>query len=291
MMISIELKSATYQVNMASSWSLAIPVCFNQENQQPNHFDAKPALSRPMEAGSFIGDTKQGGSCNVNELVINPHCNGTHTESIAHICDFSNTADMTNHIRPSATIDQLTLPPLMPCTVISITPELAIKTKESYSPDFCDNDQIISCSALKQALKHYDNQQLTALVIRTLPNAKSKCQQAYNEKNQPTFFSREAILYLNERNVEHLVVDVPSIDRLFDDGLMTCHHLFWQVTEGSHQVSQNSLSGKTITEMAFIADDIADNFYFINIQTPAFLNDAAPSRPVLFSTLKMSNQP
>jgi hypothetical protein len=84
------------------------------------------------------------------------------------------------------------------------------------------------------------------------------------------------------------VVDVPSIDRLHDDGLMTCHHLFWQVDEGSHQVNQDSLVTKTITEMAFIGNDVNDGFYFINIQTPAFHNDAAPSRPVLFSAKELN---
>ena len=167
--------------------------------------------------------------------------------------------------------------------VISITPELALESNENYSPKFYDHDLIISSSSLEKALIDYNNAQLKALVVRTLPNNTNKQQQAYNRENQPAFFTREAILYLNERGVEHLVVDLPSIDRLHDDGLMTCHHLFWQVDEGSHQINKNSLVNKTITEMAFIADEIPDDFYFINIQTPAFHNDAAPSRPVLFS--------
>jgi kynurenine formamidase len=244
-----------------------------------------------MQAGGFIGDTKQGGSCNVNELTINPHCNGTHTESIAHICDFSIDGvieEASSSKNRALTLAQLNLPALMPCAVISITPELAISTTENYSPDFQKHDLIISRSALKQALASYYDEQLQALVIRSLPNTSNKRQQAYNSDNQPAFFSREAILYLNERGVEHLVVDVPSIDRLHDDGLMTCHHLFWQVDEGSHQVNENSLVDKTITEMAFIADKIPDDFYFINIQTPAFHNDAAPSRPVLFSAKELA---
>jgi kynurenine formamidase len=284
--ITIELQRASYQLNMASSWSLAIPVNFNQPRQQPNHFSANAALATPMQAGGFIGDTKQGGSCNVNELTINPHCNGTHTESIAHICDFSvgdNQEKAEKNKNGVLTLAQLNLPALMPCAVISITPELAITAAENYSPEFYKHDLIISQSALKHALASYNNEQLQALVIRSLPNSTSKQQQFYNSENQPAFFSREAILYLNERGVEHLVVDLPSIDRLHDEGLMTCHHLFWHVEEGSHQINENSLVNKTITEMAFIDDEIPDDFYFINIQTPAFHNDAAPSRPILFS--------
>jgi len=290
--VNVELKHASYQVNTTNSWSLAIPVNFNQPKQQPNHFSANAALASPMQAGEFIGDTKQGGSCNVNELTFNPHCNGTHTESIAHICDFSiNTNVLNNNAINKAsalTLAQLSLPVLMPCSLISITPDLAIKSEEHYTPEFTEHDLIISCLALKQALAPYSDEQLQALVIRSLPNTTNKQQQAYNSDYQPAFFSREAILYLNERGVEHLLVDIPSIDRLHDDGLMTCHHIFWQVDEGSHQVNDNSLINKTITEMAFIDNEISDGFYFINIQTPAFHNDAAPSRPVLFSAKEFS---
>ena len=289
--ITIELQSANYQVNIANSCSLAIAVNFNQPTQQPNHFSANAAQATPMQAFDFIGDTKQGGSCNVNELTMNPHCNGTHTESIAHICDFSidNIKEEVSKSKNIAlTLAQINLPALMPCAVISITPELARTTNENYSPEFYEDDLIISRSALKQVLAAYHDEQLQALVIRTLPNENRKLKQTYNSGNQPAFFSREAILYLNERGVEHLVVDLPSIDRLHDEGLMTCHHLFWQVDEGCHQVNKHSLVDKTITEMAFVADEVNDGFYFINIQTPAFHNDAAPSRPVLFSAKELA---
>ncbi len=92
----------------------------------------------------------------------------------------------------------------------------------------------------------------------------------------------------NERGVDHLVLDIPSLDRLHDDGLLSCHHLFWQVIEGSHQASPNSLLHKTITEMAYVANEIDDGFYFINLQIPAFINDAAPSRPVLYAAQALS---
>ena len=52
--------------------------------------------------------------------------------------------------------------------------------------------------------------------------------------------------------------------------------------EGAHQPSPNSLINKTITEMAYIDNTITDGFYFLNLQTPAFINDAAPSRPMLY---------
>jgi len=282
--ISIQLLKSRYQINTDFSWSLAIPVDFGaagNEPKQPNHFGAAAAARRPMQANGFIGDTEQGGSCNVNELTINPHCNGTHTETIAHICDFG--AEL------SVKIDVISPPPLMPCVVISVTPEVMSDSHaDDYTPAFCRGDQIISRAALDKALSAFDDEQLQCVVVRTLPNDKSKWSRVYDGDHQPPFFSRDATLYLNERGVEHLILDIPSLDRLHDDGLLSCHHLFWQVIEGSHQASPNSLLHKTITEMAYVANEIDDGFYFINLQIPAFINDAAPSRPVLYAAQALS---
>ena len=296
MMLTIELSTGKYQVSIAKPLSLAIPVAFTSKKStstkntavQPSHFSAALAASKPMQAGSFIGDTEQGGSCNVNELSINPHCNGTHTETIAHICDL-------NH-ELSRTIADINPAPLMPCVLVSIKPitvqnsnkNISTVVDESYTPKLLTGDQLITRTALASLIADYSNEQLQCLVVRTLPNNQDKCSQIYSQNNQPSFFSREAILYLNERSVEHLILDIPSLDRLHDDGLLTCHHLFWQVEEGKHQANESSLVSKTITEMAFIDNKISDGFYFINLQIPAFINDAAPSKPVLYSCINIA---
>jgi kynurenine formamidase len=283
MMITIELLNETYLLNTVKPLSLAIPVEFQTEENittQPNHFSAHFAASKPMQAGPFIGDTELGGSCNVNELTINPHCNGTHTETIAHICDF-------NH-ELSTKITDISPAAFMPCVLVSIKPKQLSDTTETYTPALVAGDQIITRTALESLIANYNNEQLQCLTIRTLPNNEDKCRQIYAQNNQPPFFSREAILYLNERGVEHLVLDTPSLDRLHDDGLLTCHHLFWQVEEGSHQANNESLVNKTITEMAFIDNQTSDGFYFINLQIPAFINDAAPSNPVLYDCKKIT---
>ncbi|MGB2739643.1 MAG: cyclase family protein [Cognaticolwellia sp.] len=274
MKVTVTLAEQRYNINTDFGYTLAIAVDFHHSENQPNHFSATPALASPMQVNGFIGDTEQGGSCNVNELTLNPHCNGTHTETIAHICDASNAL--------AISISALELPPLMPCPLISITPIAAINSNDNYSPSFTAHDMVINRAQLEQQLASYHDLQLQCLVVRTLPNSRDKCQASYNDSNQPAFFTRDAVLYLNERGVEHLIIDLPSLDRLNDDGLLTCHHLFWQVIEGAHQVSPNSLINKTITEMAYIDNTIVDGFYFINLQTPAFINDAAPSRPMLY---------
>ncbi|GAA0856254.1 cyclase family protein [Aliiglaciecola litoralis] len=276
-MVTVELANGRYQVNVAFAHSIAIEMAFNAP--QPNHFGADIATATPMQAGGFIGDTQQGGSCNVNQLSLNPHCNGTHTETLAHICDKDSVL--------SLTIADIDIPPLLPCSLISVMPQNGIASGEQYRPELTEHDEVISRQQLEHAMADIDDCQLTAVVIRTLPNDNDKCTRAYNEQQQPPFLTADAVLYLNERGVEHVLLDVPSVDRLHDDGLMTCHHLFWQVPEGSHQAGPHSLVNKTITEMAFIDDHIADGFYFLNLQMPAFINDAAPSRPVLYAAQRL----
>ncbi|WP_448213325.1 cyclase family protein [Colwellia sp. MEBiC06753] len=279
MLVNITLADNTYTVNTAFGFNAAISLDFNQT--QPNHFSAEIAKSTPMQAGGFIGDTKQGGSCNVNELSFNPHCNGTHTETIRHICHDDSPL--------SLAIADISLPPLMPCVLLSVTPVSAAQTDESYTPALNTDDRLITRAQLAKVLDNYSLDELQALAVRTLPNDDQKLSAHYNEQHQPAFFTREAMLYLNERGIEHLIVDIPSIDRLHDDGLLTNHHLFWQVAEGMHQALSNSLINKTITELAYFNTDIDDGFYFINLQTPAFANDAAPSRPVLYPATLLDN--
>jgi hypothetical protein len=40
--------------------------------------------------------------------------------------------------------------------------------------------------------------------------------------------------------------------------------------------------GSTITELAYIPDELRDGWYFLSLQSPAIAGDAVPSRPVLY---------
>jgi len=62
---------------------ISLPLDFH--GRQPSHFCAPPATARPLEIDGFVGDTRQGGSCNCDVLTLVPHCNGTHTESARHL--------------------------------------------------------------------------------------------------------------------------------------------------------------------------------------------------------------
>lgn len=249
--------------------SLAITLDF--EGEQPNHFGAQKAQVRPMKSGGFVGDTRQGGSCNAQDVTLNPHCNGTHTESISHIVD--------DVVAPHEVLKQ----PLMLAQVITVTPTQASNTTEGYSPPLEDEDRVISKERLTGALKSL-HKDVIALVIRTLPNDQSKQSYQYGVDVEPPFFTHDAMQWLtNETPILHLLVDFPSVDRLYDDGLLSNHRLFWQVAPGCHQLDPEHRVEKTITEMAYVPNHVEDGVYLLNLQTPKLKLNAVPSHPVIYS--------
>src|SRR5262249_52682114 len=98
----------------------------------------------------------------------------------------------------------------------------------------------------------------------------------------PPYLSRDAAEFLVFRGIEHLVVDLPSIDRAHDEGRLTAHRVFFGLPPGSHSLSQARRPRSTVTELAFIPDAVTDGPYLLEIQVPAIAGDAVPSRPLLY---------
>lgn len=248
------------------------------DGAQPNAFEVPYAGARAYEDGNFIGDTRRGGSCNFEEYRLIPHCNGTHTECVGHIA--------LERISVHAVLKN----PFIPCTLITVQPVTASECNDTYRPPKQDDDRLIPRAALERTLTTANHDFLTGLIVRTLPNSPAK--QSRNYMNEPPpYFSVEAMQFLNEQGVEHLLVDMPSIDRLRDEGKLTAHHIFWGVPEGSHDVDPNNCSDNTITEMIYVADEIKDGKYLLSLQIPSFVADAAPSRVWLYEVEELTGKP
>ncbi len=267
MKLQLSLAHGSWQVDLSQPLHISIELLFNE--QQPNHFGVNDAISQPVSAGSFVGDVTQGGSCNVDTISLTPHCNGTHTECIGHIT------------RDSFSIHQQLNDVFIPTRLITLCPELASSTQDNYLPTLDSGDKVITREALATKLGDIPDDEINAVVIRTLPNTLTKTFMRYDEQNYPPFLTLDAVHYLNERNVKHLLVDFPSIDRMYDDGKMSSHSAYWHVNK-QRDLTEHSDAMKTITEMVFADLSIEDGFYLLNLQVAPFALDAAPSRPVLF---------
>jgi arylformamidase len=272
MNINFTVGNGSFTANTDKPLDISIPLNFN--GSQPNIYNAPYARSKACEIGDFIGDTRRGGSCNFEEYILIAHCNGTHTECVGHI---------TNQ---RISIQEVLKDSFIPSALISITPSKAEETPDTYDPPKNNDDKLITKASIENALKElgkgYSEGFTEGLIIRTYPNDDSKKSRAYTQ-DTPPFLSIEAAKYIHSLGVKHLLLDIPSVDRAFDDGKLTAHHIFWDVKQGSHEVGGGNYSLKTITEMIFVPDNVTDGRYLLNLQIAPFVSDASPSRPVLFS--------
>ena len=111
--------------------------------------------------------------------------------------------------------------------------------------------------------------------------SQSWLEHGYKELHIPPYFTPDAMKHIVELGFKHLLVDLPSIDRLFDDGKLTNHRIFWKVDAGSREVNADTRRHSTITELIYVPNEIEDGEYLLNLQIAPFESDCAPSRPIL----------
>jgi len=247
MKAKIELTNRTVEVDFTQPIDISLPLGTN-----PNSTSAwyvPPVSIEPVRAETFIGDVNQGGSVNFNNIRFNPHGNGTHTECVGHIS--SKHESINEHLKRF----------LFTAKLISVQPELR------------GEDEVITLSQMKSLVL----ESIDAVIIRTLPNTDEKLTKQYSNTN-PAYIEKEAITYLNDLKVDHILIDLPSIDREEDEGLLSAHHEFWNYPEDPQL-------HKTITEFIYVPTKVDDGFYLLNLQIAPFENDASPSKPVLYKIL------
>lgn len=237
---------------------ISIPLRF--DGPQPNAFGVDGATA------STLGDTRGGSSVNFEQYTFTPHCNGTHTECVGHI---------TNE---RISVRECLTDVFFPAVLISVEPE-----------KFCD-DRVLSKFAVESALgeiafqRANDTNVPSALVVRTLPNDTEKLTREYGDSYLPPYFTTEAMSYIVECGFRHLLVDLPSIDRMFDEGKLLNHRIFWNVEPGSVETNPETRINSTITELIYVPIEIRDGKYLLNLQIAPFEADAAPSRPILLKS-------
>ena len=253
MLISFEIGSRKYAADMTRGISLAIPLRF--DGPQPSFFGAPEAQAKAVKSGSFVGDVRQGGSCNVQSYTLVPHCNGTHTECVGHMVQ-----------EPVSLPDCLPATPL-PATLVSVTPKA----------------QLIDATMLQAALLRHPLAGFhRAMILRTLPNGEDKLARRYEGPLPCAYLGQDAAEFLVRTGVEHLLLDVPSLDPAEDEGRMSAHRVFWGMPVGSHALADVRRPKATVTEMIYVPDSVPDGYYLLDLQIPAFMTDAAPSRPVIY---------
>ena len=264
--LSLTVGGRRYSADLSDPLSIAVPVDF--DGVQPNHFGARRAHARPLEAGGFVGDVRAGGTVNCEVVELTPHCNGTHTECVGHVT--SDRISVHDVLRGGLHLARL----------VSVRAE-RVPPGETRDPDARPEEPVVSARALGEALASLPGPS-EALILRTLPNDASKLARSYQGEAPAPYLTVEAARRLVADGVHHLVCDLPSIDRAMDQGRLAAHRVFWGLPPGSQRVHDAARRDATITELAWIAPTVRDGWYLLDLQLPAFMMDAAPSRPLLY---------
>jgi len=269
----IALGGRALSIDLAQPVALAVPLEFT--GPQPRHFGAPHASARPFEAPGFSGAVARGASCNCEVITLIPHCNGTHTECVGHLT--------------REPLDAWRVIPagMLPALLLSVGTEPAEAAGESSVPPPHAGDHLITRRALERAWPAGAPFVAGALAVRTLPNPADKRSRDYSAR-PPAYLSQQAAQLLVERGIEHLIVDLPSIDRTHDEGRLTAHRIFFGLPPGATQLAAAARPQATVTELAYMPDELADGAYLLELQAPALGGDAVPSRPLLYRLLEIA---
>ena len=207
--------------------------------------------------GDWIGKVSEGkSSTNFNNIFFNPHAHGTHTECLGHI-----TKDFYS-------INQCLKQFFFTAELISVEPKMV------------GEDVVITKEHISTALDKTNNVLIEAIIIRTLPNLESKKHLNYSNTNPP-YLEEAAAIFIREKGIQHLLIDLPSVDKEHDEGKLLAHKAFWNVKDVNN-VNEDARFNCTITEMIYVNEEVQDGSYILNLQFASFENDASPSKPVLY---------
>lgn len=249
MIANIEINKENIRVDLEKGLDLSIPIS-NGEGGVSAWYVEPPKIS-PVINEQFTGDVNLGGSVNFRNIFFNPHGHGTHTECVGHI---SKEYYSVNHCLKN---------PFHLAQLMSISPERLE-----------NGDQLIT---LKQLQSHGLLHNVSAFILRTLPNNRDKKVKQYSNTNPP-YIEKAAIEWLVENGIAHFLIDLPSVDREVDGGELAAHHSFWNYPEAPN-------SERTITEFIYVEDSIKDGKYLLHLGFAPFENDASPSRPVIYAII------
>nr|WP_314898311.1 cyclase family protein [uncultured Flavobacterium sp.] len=255
MLATIQHNNQTIEVDLSKPIDISIPLTNTDENPIAWYIE-KPVIE-PVVFGDWIGKVSEGkSSTNFNNIFFNPHGHGTHTECLGHIT------------REFYSINQSLKQFFFLAELVSVVPEMQ------------GEDLVITKNQIEKAL---NGKTPEAIIIRTLPNFKVKKSLKYSNTNPP-YLLEDAARFIRESGIQHLLIDLPSVDKEHDEGKLLAHKAFWNVKDVNNLNTDARLES-TITEMIFVADEVKDGSYLLNLQIASFENDASPSKPVLYKIL------
>ncbi|RED46722.1 kynurenine formamidase [Winogradskyella eximia] len=249
MLTTIQYNSRKLQIDLSQPLDISIPITGKDSNVNAWYLGPPKIVPETIDGETI--SVEQGAVVNFNTITFNPHSHGTHTETVGHITE------------KVYSINKCLTQFFFLAEVVTVAPEKL------------GDDYVISRKQLQFAL---GNKKRDAIVIRTMPNTREKFSRQYSNTN-PTYLLEDAAEYLKSKDVKHLLIDLPSVDKEQDEGELLAHNAFWN-TKGKLRLDA------TITEFIYVSNKIKDGIYMLNLQIAPFENDASPSKPILYRVIE-----
>ena len=249
MKATIEYNSRKIEIDVSKPIDISIAIDVSKQNVNAWYLDDPKIFPEEVDGENI--SVENGAVVNFNSIHFNPHSHITHTECVGHITEKVHSVNQ------------------------NLKHYFHLAELITIAPIEVDGDLVIATKQLKMALR---NKKRDAVVIRTLPNLTDKKSMKYSNTN-PTYLLEETAVFLKEKGIKHLLVDLPSVDKEKDEGKLLAHNAFWN-TGGPLRMDA------TITEFIYVPNEVTDGEYLLNLMVAPFENDATPSKPILYKINK-----
>lgn len=230
-----------YEVDLSCGVDLSTPY------GAPNSVSAwgsPPVRFEPVRYGDWVGSVAAGASVNFFDIQLNPHGNGTHTEWAGHILPERGSVN-----------DQLRL---------------------FWFPALLADVRVEGDGSIQEPFSLMEHQHLPEAVILRTSKSYTPPEDGNYSGAHPPYLLPEFAQTLAKKGVQHLLIDLPSVDPEEDGGALSAHKAFWGIDKGELR------SGATISELLRIPASLQEGLYLLNLQMAPIANDASPSRPIVF---------
>jgi arylformamidase len=261
-----------FSVDLDRVVDLSVPIRFDQAESRA--FSLPPATTGAVTAGAFVGDVRRGGSCNCETHHLTPHADGTHTEGPGHLLSQ----------RVPVRVDDV----VCVAVLVRVKPRPLGEVADDHSGNHRDDDEVVDMLGLREAIDAVvvpaGAPAPAAIVIATGSGAQRRA--ARFSGTNPPYLTVEAATLLRERGFRHVLVDLPSLDREDDGGLLASHRAFFDLPTGvrsaeEHNEPVSAPAPRTVTELIAVDDHVAAGLYALFLQVAPIVADAVPSRPLL----------
>jgi kynurenine formamidase len=250
MKTTVEINGVSYEIDLNAPYAdLSMAVT---DIARAWYIDA-PKFT-PVILGDWKGSVELGGNMNFFSIDFNPHAHCTHTETAGHISQTRHSINQ--HFKAPYTL-ALVLYPEVTNGRVSL---------ERFMKAWLEAKEFGGTDGIK------------SVIIKT-DCGNGNLQRNYSQTNWP-YLDAEIGTFIRNEDIDHVLIDQPSVDQEEDGGALACHRSFWGP-------SPESTLHRTITELVHIPDHVQPGNYLLHLQVAPIENDAAPSRPLLYKFSKV----